>query len=115
MIINLFMYNQYVFYFAKIQKNIDIITLMVEKQLKVDRTKGQSWKLKRVFAEGAIQIEKWKLKIEKGVAEEPIQIEKWKMKNTMQCTVNSEHLKREGWKLQVTSYMRMLLVIERVI
>jgi hypothetical protein len=36
------MYNQYVFYFAKIQKNIDIITLMVEKQLKVDRTKGQS-------------------------------------------------------------------------
>jgi hypothetical protein len=42
LIINLFMYNQHVFYFAKIQKNNDIITLMMEKQLKVDRTKGQS-------------------------------------------------------------------------
>ena len=35
------MYNQHVFYFAKIQKNIDIITFMMEKHLKVDERKDK--------------------------------------------------------------------------
>ena len=53
---------------------------------KVDRTKGQSWKLKSVFAEGPIQSEKWKMK--RVFAEGAIQIEKWKLKSEKKVSEN---------------------------
>ena len=68
------------------------------------------WKMKRMFAKGPLQIEKWKLKSEKGVrrgnqknwklkrviAEKTNKIEKWKVKSVFGKGV----IQIENWKVK---------------